>query len=109
MLVSEAEIVLKLQNYTFQESALAGGSQTIVEPIGCSEDKTFRFTNEFWTARQRQASSIHEISYRVWWLTDSSSQKQPTSGALKTTAPGPTATALSFFVKNKLLHSHLFA
>jgi adenine-specific DNA methylase len=65
VLTSETEIVLKLQNYIFQESALAGGSQTIVEPYCCSEDKTFRFTNEFWTARQRQASSIHEISYRA--------------------------------------------
>jgi DNA modification methylase len=65
VLISEAEIVFKLQSYTFQESALADGSQTIVEPICSSEDKTFRFTNEFWTARQRQASSIHEISYRA--------------------------------------------
>ena len=24
-----------------------------------------KFTNEFWTSRQRQASSIHEISYRA--------------------------------------------
>jgi DNA modification methylase len=24
-----------------------------------------KYTNEFWTSRQRQASSIHEISYRA--------------------------------------------
>ncbi|HUH79193.1 MAG TPA: hypothetical protein VLY83_04780 [Methanoregula sp.] len=24
-----------------------------------------RFINEFWTSRQRQASSIHEVSYRA--------------------------------------------
>ena len=24
-----------------------------------------RYTNEFWTSKQRQASSIHEISYRA--------------------------------------------
>ncbi len=65
MLATEAEIIHKLLNYTFQESALADSRQTIVEPICSSEDKTFRFTNEFWTARQRQAASIHEISYRA--------------------------------------------
>jgi hypothetical protein len=65
VLVSKAEMVLKLQNFTFQKSALTFGSQTIVEPIYCGEDVSFRFTNEFWTARQRQASSIHEISYRA--------------------------------------------
>ena len=32
-------------------------------PVG---DITFRkFTGEFWTSRQRQASSIHEVSYRA--------------------------------------------
>jgi len=35
VLTSETEIVLKLQNYIFQESELAGGSQTIIEPFCC--------------------------------------------------------------------------
>ncbi len=38
---------------------------TQVETINIGSLKVPRFTNEFWTAQQRQASSIHEISYRA--------------------------------------------
>ncbi len=31
----------------------------------CSDDAVPTFINEFWTARQRQASSLHEVSYRA--------------------------------------------
>ena len=39
--------------------------QTIIEPFEINGIKTKRYVNEFWTARQRQSSSIHEISYRA--------------------------------------------
>ncbi|MEW5786102.1 MAG: DNA methyltransferase [Bacillota bacterium] len=39
--------------FTVTDSLAAGGARVPV------------FTNEFWTARQRQAASIHEISYRA--------------------------------------------
>jgi hypothetical protein len=38
---------------------------TLVEDIGIGPFTLPKYTNEFWTSRQRQASSIHEISYRA--------------------------------------------
>ena len=38
---------------------------TQVDTISVGSLTVPRFTNEFWTAQQRQASSIHEISYRA--------------------------------------------
>ena len=38
---------------------------TLVEDMGPGPVTIPKFTNEFWTSRQRQASSIHEISYRA--------------------------------------------
>lgn len=47
------------------ESSPKDNQNTVVEyPVGLSGRIPF-FINEFWTARQRQASSIHEISYRA--------------------------------------------
>jgi len=41
------------------------GIPTQVEPLDPAEPALKKYTNEFWTSRQRQASSIHEISYRA--------------------------------------------
>jgi len=41
------------------------GIPTHAEPMNPSEPAIKKYTNEFWTSRQRQASSIHEISYRA--------------------------------------------
>jgi hypothetical protein len=41
------------------------GIPTHVEPLDPAEPDLKKYTNEFWTSRQRQASSIHEISYRA--------------------------------------------
>ncbi|HUT38229.1 MAG TPA: DNA methyltransferase [Methanoregula sp.] len=38
---------------------------TLVEDMVIGPVATQKYTNEFWTSRQRQASSIHEISYRA--------------------------------------------
>src|SRR5665647_2852510 len=38
---------------------------TIGENITVGQVTVPKYTNEFWTSRQRQASSIHEISYRA--------------------------------------------
>ncbi|NMB79752.1 MAG: site-specific DNA-methyltransferase [Methanomicrobiales archaeon] len=46
----------------FRSSA---GSATRVEAVQIGDVTIPRFTNEFWTSRQRQASSIHEVSYRA--------------------------------------------
>lgn len=58
-----------LQTYTYtQESDNLFGkrvSKTKVESIQIKEHTIFRYTNEFWTSKQRQANSLHEISYRA--------------------------------------------
>jgi hypothetical protein len=41
------------------------GRSTIIEDTPLGPVTIPRYTNEFWTSRQRQASSIHEISYRA--------------------------------------------
>lgn len=43
----------------------ADGSPTSRDTVICGGIEVPRYRNEFWTARQRQASSIHEISYRA--------------------------------------------
>lgn len=39
--------------------------QTIVEYLGIGDSVYPKFINEFWTSKQRQANSLHEISYRA--------------------------------------------
>ena len=38
---------------------------TFLDTVTISGSETIRYTNEYWTARQRQAAKIHEISYRA--------------------------------------------
>lgn len=40
-------------------------SKTICEKVDLAGESIPKFTNEFWTSGQRQANSIHEISYRA--------------------------------------------
>src|SRR5512138_3707763 len=42
-----------------------GGETTLAEDTVFGDCRTRRFTNEFWTSRQRQAAAIHEVSYRA--------------------------------------------
>ena len=41
------------------------GEKTRVDYVLIKGKQVPRFSNEFWTSRQRQASSLHEISYRA--------------------------------------------
>src|SRR5262249_16363059 len=41
------------------------GTRTQIGSIGDGEDTVPVFANEFWTSKQRAASSVHEISYRA--------------------------------------------
>ncbi len=41
------------------------GNNTVVDYIGVVDKKIPRYTNEFWTAKQKQGSSLHEIAYRA--------------------------------------------
>ena len=38
---------------------------TSIDELSLGSEKYVKFVNEFWTAKQRQANSIHEISYRA--------------------------------------------
>ncbi|MCZ7608616.1 MAG: site-specific DNA-methyltransferase [Ignavibacterium sp.] len=40
-------------------------SKTSIEIVNIDNIEITRYTNEFWTSKQRQANSIHEISYRA--------------------------------------------
>lgn len=40
-------------------------NETVEEQVDIKGARISRFTNEFWTSRQRQSNSIHEISYRA--------------------------------------------
>ena len=51
-----------LENFTLYESQQQP-TKTDILCISAVEVK--RYTNEFWTAKQRQANSLHEISYRA--------------------------------------------
>jgi len=42
-----------------------GGRETLADELVAGSLTIPRFVNEFWTSRQRQASSIHEVSYRA--------------------------------------------
>jgi len=50
-----------------QPSLFPGGetSATLVEHVEIGSQRIAKYTNEFWTAKQRQANAIHEISYRA--------------------------------------------
>ncbi|MGB2936611.1 MAG: DNA methyltransferase [Phycisphaerae bacterium] len=57
-----------LKRFQFQEKRDLfdlEGAQTIVDDVEVGGLRVPRYTNEFWTSRQRKAHSLHEISYRA--------------------------------------------
>jgi len=54
----------EIPNTLFQDEE-ANNNTTIIEPIIIKNIKVNKYINEFWTAKQRQANSIHEVSYRA--------------------------------------------
>ncbi len=65
------EVKEYLKNFTFSEDdnnslfPVDDSAETIIETAEINEIAFPWFINEYWTARQRQAASIHEISYRA--------------------------------------------
>ncbi|MCX6143071.1 MAG: DNA methyltransferase [Ignavibacteriales bacterium] len=51
--------------YRENEDLFATGQQTKIEHIQVNGSRFPAFINEFWTSKQRQSSSIHEVSYRA--------------------------------------------
>ncbi|MCK5075838.1 MAG: DNA adenine methylase [Calditrichia bacterium] len=41
------------------------GNKTVIKYLQISKDKYPKYINEFWTSKQRQASSLHEVAYRA--------------------------------------------
>ena len=57
-----------LSNFIYRENddLFACSSQnTIIDSIEINSEEYPKFINEFWTSKQRQASSLHEIAYRA--------------------------------------------
>ena len=48
-----------------QHAVSPTGEPVQAEPVLVGDTKVAKFTGEFWTSRQRQGGSIHEISYRA--------------------------------------------
>ena len=63
------KIVDYLRSYTFDETEnltlFPSNNTTIIEPVEINNTQVTKFINEYWTSKQRQSSSIHEISYRA--------------------------------------------
>jgi hypothetical protein len=56
---------LKRFNFSEKENLFEGPASTKTEYIVANSLSIPCFVNEFWTSRQRQANSLHEISYRA--------------------------------------------
>jgi hypothetical protein len=56
------DIAGHLENFSSPDRA---PNKTQVETIEIAGRKVARFVNEFWTSRQRQAASLHEVAYRA--------------------------------------------
>jgi len=68
MLETAFDIKEHLRNFTYNEANdlfAASKKTTISSYIVDSGESIPVYINEFWTSRQRQASSIHEVSYRA--------------------------------------------
>lgn len=52
-----------LSSFVFEEGKKK--SKTVIDEITVGGRKIPKFINEFWTSKQRQAHSLHEISYRA--------------------------------------------
>jgi hypothetical protein len=56
------DIARHLENFSSPDRA---PNKTQIETIEIAGRKVARFVNEFWTSRQRQAASLHEVAYRA--------------------------------------------
>jgi hypothetical protein len=68
MSLSCREVIDFIKKFTLKGESLSqpdGAAVTQIEYVEIDGKKIPRFINEFWTSKQRQASSIHEVSYRA--------------------------------------------
>lgn len=63
---AEIDLVSFFKEFSFEEKHRDQPEQnTQIASYSAGNIKTLRYINEFWTSRQRQGASIHEISYRA--------------------------------------------
>lgn len=69
MIAQEEKVIEYLREYTFEEtdnlSLFPTDNNTFIESIEINGVEVPKYINEYWTSKQRQSSSIHEISYRA--------------------------------------------
>ncbi len=64
------DVATYLKNFTFDDVSnlslfAPSDKHTTTEIVQVGDVQVPRYVNEFWTSKQRQASSIHEVSYRA--------------------------------------------
>lgn len=69
-MIKEEDIINNIINFSCpagEQLSIAdkGGQNTAVDSITLADRSVPVFINEFWTSKQRQASALHEISYRA--------------------------------------------
>lgn len=67
MALSYLDVIKYIEEFTLEDenTSLFGDSATKVDYVEIDNAKIRRFVNEFWTSKQRQASALHEVSYRA--------------------------------------------
>ena len=68
MSLNSQAVIRYIEEFTFEDQNINlfdENSATKVEHLEINQTKVKRFVNEFWTSKQRQASSLHEVSYRA--------------------------------------------
>lgn len=56
------DLIEQLRDFRFKEGS---NTKTVCQEVHTAPGPTTRFINEYWTAKQRQACSLHEVSYRA--------------------------------------------
>ena len=73
MMNIELSFINTIENFTLQPiefknnffEIVKNDNKTSIESVEIGNNKIKKYLNEFWTPKQRQANSIHEISYRA--------------------------------------------
>lgn len=69
MQLQEEKVFNYLKDFIFEDTGnltiFSSNGTTLTETIKVNGVQIFKFINEYWTSKQRQSSSIHEISYRA--------------------------------------------
>ena len=69
VIASEEEFQIFIEDFSYSNYYNLKKDKNVIKtslvPFIISNSKFFKYVNEYWTSKQRQSSSIHEISYRA--------------------------------------------